>query len=145
MYLQPACYLPAIPVIEVDGNLLGVAPATADPATPEDRERYPVIWGALTHEAGHSAHSKVCPPPAERASWCQAAHLLEESRMEAAQITRRPGDRRWLRAAVSKLILGDFTAAAGAAPGTPARPARPPPWSWPARARASWTPPRPLR
>ena len=114
---HPACYLPLIPVIEVDGNLLGVSPATAAPASPADRERYPVAWGALTHEAGHAAHSKVCPPPAERANWCQAAHLLEESRMEAAQVTRRPGDRRWLRATVSKLILEDFTAA-GAAPGT---------------------------
>ena len=115
---HPACYLPAIPVIEVDGALLGVTPATARPASPADRERYPVLWGALTHEAGHAAHSKVCPPPAERANWCEAAHLLEESRMEAAQVTRRPGDRRWLRATVSKLILGDFTAA-GATPGTP--------------------------
>ena len=114
---HPACYLPLIPVIEVNGSLLGVSPATAAPASPADRERYPVLWGALTHEAGHAAHSKVCPPPAAKANWCQAAHLLEESRMEAAQVTRRPGDRRWLRATVSKLILEDFTAA-GAAPGT---------------------------
>ncbi len=115
---HPACYLPGIPVIEVDGTLLGVPPATARPASPADRERYPVLWGALIHEGGHAAHSKVCPPPAERANWCQAAHLLEESRMEAALLARRPGDRRWLRATVSKLILEDFTAA-GAAPGTP--------------------------
>jgi hypothetical protein len=115
---HPACYLPLVPVIEVDGGLLGVTPATANPASPADRERYPVLWGALTHEGGHAAHSKVCPPPAERANWCQAAHLLEESRMEAALLARRPGDRRWLRATVSKLILEDFTAA-GAEPGTP--------------------------
>jgi hypothetical protein len=115
---HPACYLPAIPVIEVDGDLLGVRPATADPASPADRERYPVLWGALTHEGGHAAHSKVSPPPTGKANWCEAAHQLEESRMEAAQVTRRPGDRRWLRATVSSLILGDFTTA-GAAPGTP--------------------------
>jgi hypothetical protein len=115
---HPACYLPGIPVIEVDGKLLRIKPADANPASPADRERYPVLWGALTHEGGHAAHSKVCPPPAGKANWCQAAHLLEESRMEAAQITRRPGDRRWLRATVSKLILEDFTTA-GAEPGTP--------------------------
>jgi len=114
---HPACYLPTIPVIEVDGGLLGVDPATADPASLADRERYPVTWGALTHEGGHVAHSKVPPPPPDAANWCQAAHMLEESRMEAAQVTRRPGDRRWLRATVSRLILDDFTAA-GAAPAT---------------------------
>jgi len=37
---HPACYLPAIPLIEVDGGLLGVDPATAAPASPADRERY---------------------------------------------------------------------------------------------------------
>ena len=115
---HPACYLPGIPVIEVDGKLLGIKPADANPASPSDRENYPVLWGALTHEGGHAAHSKVAPPPAGKANWCQAAHLLEESRMEAAQVTWRPGDRRWLRATVSKLILEDFTAA-GAEPGTP--------------------------
>jgi len=115
---HPTCYLPLIPVIEVDGSLLGVPPATARPASPSDRERYPVLWGALTHEGGHAAHSKVAPPPAGAANWCQAACMLEESRMEAALLARRPCDRRWLRATVSKLILEDFTAA-GAAPATP--------------------------
>jgi hypothetical protein len=115
---HPACYLPTVPVIEVDGTLLGVSPATARPASPADRERYPVLWGALTHEGGHAAHTLACPPPPQMANWCEAAHMLEESRMEARQVTRRPGDRRWLRATVSQLILDDFTTA-GAAPATP--------------------------
>jgi hypothetical protein len=116
---SPACYLPQAGRIEVDGALLGpVSPATADPASPADRDRYPVAWGALVHEAGHAAHSLAPPPPQDAANWCQAAHLLEESRMEAAQLARRPGDRRWLRSAVTTLILDDF-AAAGAAPASP--------------------------
>jgi hypothetical protein len=115
---HPACYLPLVPVIEVDGHLLGVAPATANPASPTDRQRYPVTWGALIHEGAHAAHSTFCPPPATTANWCEAAHQLEESRIEHRQLTRRPGDRRWLRATVTRLILDDFTAA-GADPADP--------------------------
>jgi hypothetical protein len=115
---HPACYLPLVPVIEVDGKLLGVAPATANPASPADRQRYPVTWGALIHEGAHAAHSSFCPPPAPVANWCEAAHQLEESRAEHRQVTRRPGDRRWLRATVTRLILDDFTAA-GADPSDP--------------------------
>ena len=115
---HPACYLPPVPVIEVDGRLLGVAPAIANPASPADRQRYPVTWGALIHECAHAAHSTFCPPPAPAANWCEAAHQLEESRAEHQQVTRRPGDRRWLRATVTRLILDDFTAA-GADPSDP--------------------------
>jgi hypothetical protein len=115
---SPACYLPAIPVIEVDGTLLGTDPAGCDPASPADRERYPVTWGALIHECAHAAHTRAPIPPEDRANWCQAARQLEESRIEARQVTRRPGDRRWLRAVVTRLILADFTAA-GAVPASP--------------------------
>jgi hypothetical protein len=115
---NPACYIPEIPVIEVDGKLLGTAPAGCDPASPADRERYPVAWGALIHECAHAAHTSDALPPPGRASWCQAASELEESRIEARQAGRRPGDRRWLRATTSRLILDDFTAA-GAEPASP--------------------------
>lgn len=37
-----------------------------------------------------------------------AAILLEESRIEAAHLARRPGDRHWLRACIHTLILSDF-------------------------------------
>jgi hypothetical protein len=123
---SPACHIPEVPgqnipglpVIEIDGNLLGVPPATARPGLPSDRARYAAFWGAFTHEGAHAAHTLARKPPAERAAWCQAAHQLEESRAEGRQVTRRPGDRRWLRATVTQLILDDFTAA-GAAPSTP--------------------------
>ena len=109
---SPACYLRDIPVIEVDGDLLEPDPDDCDPAIPADRDRYPVTWGALVHECAHAAHTQVRIPHERRANWCQAARQLEESRIEARQAGRRPGDRRWLRACAVKLILADFTAAA---------------------------------
>ncbi len=111
----PGCFHPPTATIELDGAHLGVDPATADPARPSDRERYPAFWGILAHEAAHAAHSRwttalpptVPPtvPPAVR----EAAFLLEESRIEATQLARRPGDRHWLRACTATIILADFT------------------------------------
>jgi hypothetical protein len=115
---SPACFFPASAAIEVDGTHLGVPPATANPASPADRERYPVTWGALIHECAHAAHTRWNPPPAEAAAWAEAARMLEESRIETAQTARRPADRRWLRETITSLILADFTAA-GAAPASP--------------------------
>jgi hypothetical protein len=115
---SPACYLRDIPVIEVNGDLLEADPDDCDPAIPADRERYPVTWGALIHECAHAAHTGVRIPHERRANWCHAARQLEESRIEARQARRRPGDRRWLRACATKLILADFTAA-GAEPASP--------------------------
>ncbi len=118
---SPACFLPALVRVEVDGHHLGVDPATADPARPSDRERYPATWGALTHEAAHAAHSHWLPavPPKAEAAWVDAAILLEESRIEAAHLRRRPGDRRWLRASATEFVLGDFPATPGAPPPSP--------------------------
>jgi hypothetical protein len=115
---SPACYLPTVPVIEVNGKYLGVAPATCDPASPADRERYPALWGATIHECAHVAHTSDSLPGPDRTNWCTAANQLEESRIEARQAGRRPGDRRWLRASATTIILDDFTKA-GAEAGTP--------------------------
>ncbi len=116
-----ACYLPALARVEVDGTHLGVDPATADPARPSDRERYPATWGALTHEAAHAAHSRwaAAIPATAAPAWAEAAILLEESRIEARQLRRRPGDRRWLRASATEFVLGDFPATPGAPPPSP--------------------------
>ncbi|MBF6341898.1 hypothetical protein IU450_39385, partial [Nocardia abscessus] len=35
------------------------------------------------------------------------AKLLEESRIEAAQLRRRPDDRHWLRASATEIVIGD--------------------------------------
>jgi len=115
---SPACYLRDIPVIEVDGDLLEPDPGDCNPASPADRDRYPVTWGALIHECAHAAHTRVRLPGEKRANWCQAARQLEESRIEHRQAGRRPADRRWLRASATRLVLADFTAA-GAEPASP--------------------------
>jgi hypothetical protein len=112
----PGCFLPALASIELDGRHLGVDPGTADPSRPSDRDRYPGLWGVMTHEGAHAAHTRWNPPPAAAAAWADAALILEESRIEAAQLTRRPGDRHWLRASATRLILDDFTAPAAATP-----------------------------
>jgi hypothetical protein len=104
----PACFLPAHATIEVDGTHLGsVDPATAAPHNISDRARYATAWGLLTHECAHAAHTSWQPPPGAPSGALAAALLLEESRIEAAQIRRRPDDRHWLRASATNLILAD--------------------------------------
>ncbi|WP_395110219.1 vWA domain-containing protein [Actinomadura sp. SCN-SB] len=122
----PGCFIPALATIELDGVHLGHDPAGCDPSRPSDRERYPALWGVFVHEAAHARHSawhataatgtgpgasSGLPAPAARAGgahW-EAAVLLEESRIEAAHLARRPGDHRWLRACITQLVLADFT------------------------------------
>ncbi|GAA2975807.1 vWA domain-containing protein [Actinokineospora diospyrosa] len=106
----PACFYPTRALIEVDGVHLGVDPATVDPADPFDRGRYATAWGLLTHECAHAAHSVWDPPDGTPPGIVDAATLLEESRMEAAHVRRRPDDRLWLRASAVNLILNDTDA-----------------------------------
>ncbi|MEG3636747.1 hypothetical protein [Micromonospora palythoicola] len=103
----PACFIREQATIEIDGTYLGVDPRHVDPHDPDAREQYPVAWGLLVHEAAHSQHTRWAfgSGPARVA---EATALLEESRIEAAQLRRRPGDRRWLRAAVTKILLDDI-------------------------------------
>jgi hypothetical protein len=108
----PACFIPASAEIEVNGACLPVDPATADPANPADRERYPALWGATVHECAHAAHSRWRAPKGTDAAWLSAATALEESRIEARQVARRPADRAWLRACTCQIVIGDFAAAA---------------------------------
>ncbi|MGC4808737.1 VWA domain-containing protein [Micromonospora sp. DT233] len=103
----PACFIRERATIEINGAYLSVDPRTVDPYDPDAREEYPVAWGLLVHEAAHSRHSRwqFGTGPARAA---EAAMLLEESRIEAAQLRRRPGDRRWLRATVTTILLDDI-------------------------------------
>ncbi|MCC8245025.1 vWA domain-containing protein [Saccharothrix luteola] len=104
----PACFYPARALIEIDGDHLGVDPATVDPANLSDRSRYAPTWGALTHECGHAKHTAWEPPPDAPPGVVAAAMLLEEPRMEAAQVRRRPDDRHWLRACVKGIVAADL-------------------------------------
>ncbi|MGW3960139.1 vWA domain-containing protein [Amycolatopsis sp. NPDC005003] len=104
----PACFYPHRALIEVDGDHLGVDPATVDPANMSDRTRYAPAWGALTHECGHAKHTVWKPPDDAPAGVVAAAMLLEEPRMEAAQVRRRPDDRHWLRACVKGIVAADL-------------------------------------
>jgi hypothetical protein len=106
----PACFYPARALIEVDGTHLGVDPATVDPANLADRARYATTWGLLTHECGHAKHTAWDVPEGTPPAVAEAAMLLEEPRMEAAQVRRRPDDRHWLRTSATNLILADTDA-----------------------------------
>lgn len=106
----PACFLPAHAAIEMDGTYLGtIDPATVTPHVMADRARYPVTWGMLVHECAHAAHSRWDTTTTGGAV-AEAAMVLEESRIEAAQIRRRPDDRYWLRAMARDIILADTKA-----------------------------------
>lgn len=103
----PACFLPALATIEVDGTHLGVDPASAAPHRVGDRTRYGTAWGLLVHECAHARHTAWEPPEGAPPGAMAAATMLEESRIEAAQIRRRPDDRHWLRASTIQLVLND--------------------------------------
>src|SRR5690242_881361 len=104
----PACLLTTQAMIEIDGtHLAPVNPGTARPDDPADRGRYATTWGLLVHECAHARHSLWTPPEDTPPAVLAAAELLEESRIEAAQITVRPDDRHWLRASSRALILAD--------------------------------------
>ncbi|MFF2811823.1 VWA domain-containing protein [Streptomyces sp. NPDC058000] len=110
----PAAFYPATARLEIDTALFApLHPATIRPARPGDEDHYPAAWGAFVHEAAHAAHSRWDTPPQLRGTALDVAgQILEESRAEHAHLRRRPGDRRYLRAAVRTLVLNDFTATA---------------------------------
>lgn len=116
-----AMFTPAWAAIAIEGTNLGIDPATARPWRVSDRHRYAPTWGALTHECAHAAHTGWTPDMAAAPESVEAAMLLEESRIEAAQLRRRPGDRHWLRACTRELVFAEFGGAEAAAALAPNR------------------------
>ncbi|GHJ52946.1 hypothetical protein Nm8I071_22530 [Nonomuraea sp. TT08I-71] len=99
----PACCYPDAGRIEVDATYIG-APDIANPRRAGHKRLAPTAYGLLVHEAAHAAHSLWRTPPGTPAVVAAVAELLEESRIEYRQRTRRRGDRRWLRHTVTTLI-----------------------------------------
>jgi hypothetical protein len=104
----PGAFYPTLGVMEIQQGLFGADPATLHPATLGDEDGYPTAWGVLTHEAAHGAHSLWQAPTGTDPYTAESADLLEESRAEHRHLARRPTDRAWLRAATTRLILGEF-------------------------------------
>jgi len=139
----PGCFIDALASIELDSATLtdhGIDPTTCTPERVSDRDRYAPTWGVLTHECAHARHSRwdlptgASEPSSVAAS---ASMMLEESRIEAAHLARRPGDRRWLRASATDLILPNILTLqaadqpAEATTPTPATPEAPEPTATP--------------
>ncbi|MFF0532699.1 VWA domain-containing protein [Nocardia amikacinitolerans] len=112
---SPAVFVPSRAAVEIDGTQLKIDPATARPERNGDRNRYPAVWGAFVHECAHAKHSAWNPPLVAHPGVVDAAYMLEESRIEAAQIRRRPDDRHWLRASATEIVIGDNGGAIAAA------------------------------
>lgn len=112
-------------VILIDGELLGCAPEEI-PVEPDADElkALVVVLGVLFHECGHVKHS---PTPRQLREipeeLLQDVKLLEEGRMEARLIEGVPRAKRYLRGAISKILL-EHEPADPLAPMTRARAAR---------------------
>ncbi|MDG4795019.1 VWA domain-containing protein [Micromonospora sp. WMMD1082] len=99
---------PATAEIQIDADLIG-DPEIADPRRLGHRSKVPVAYGVLLHEVAHVIYSHWDPPPTVPPVVREAALMLEESRIEGHYRTARPRDRRWLRHAMTSLIVPDDT------------------------------------
>jgi hypothetical protein len=102
----PACFYPNDRRIEVDATHIG-KPDIADPHRAGHKKLVPTAYGLLVHEAAHAAHSQWRAPDGTPPIVAAVADLLEESRAEGRQRTRRRADRRWLRHTVNTLLTTD--------------------------------------
>lgn len=98
-----ACFYPDRRRIEVDAVHIG-HPDVADPRRAGHKRLVPTAYGLLVHEAAHATHSQWATPPDTPPVVAHVAALLEESRAEHRQRSRRRGDRRWLHHTVTTLL-----------------------------------------
>jgi len=106
----PGMFNIATAVIELDADVCfeGIDPATINLADLRDHIRYMEGLGAFCHECAHAEHSRWIPGSSWPGPVVVAAFILEDLRIEAAQIRRRPLDLAWLRAASLKLDVPDL-------------------------------------
>lgn len=113
----PAWFNPATSTVTIDTTvgLAGVDPATVNPLTPQGRREHPVIVGLAAHEAAHAQHTRWTKSfgASESAVTAAMAVLLEEPRVEAHHLRRRPQDRPYLRA--QSVLLDVASLGAGSA------------------------------
>lgn len=105
----PGFYAPAAAKIVLDGNLIPVEPDSLEITTnPDHLKAFSALHGVLIHECGHANHSVEQPDfEGETEQVAMATTLLEEIRMEAKVIERRPDDAKWLRCSAKDIILGE--------------------------------------
>ncbi len=99
----PACFYPDARRIEVDATHIG-APDITNPRRAGHKRIVPTAYGLLVHEAAHATHSLWTTPAGTPPVVANVADLIEESRAENRQRSRRRGDRRWLRHTVTTLL-----------------------------------------
>ncbi|MEV7706617.1 hypothetical protein AB0O59_26755 [Streptomyces sp. NPDC088922] len=105
----PAAYFPTLGEVEFDARLFApLKPHEIHPRIVGDEERYPAAWGVFVHEAAHAAHSVWRGPAGADPRVVEAAHLLEESRVEGAHLITRPTDRTYLRTSARTLVMPDI-------------------------------------
>jgi hypothetical protein len=106
----PGSFTFATRVIELDADLCfeDLNPFTIHITNVADHHRYLPGLGVFAHECAHAAHTRWRPGPRWPMPVIWAAMLLEDLRIEAAQLRRRPLDRAWLRAAALRLDVPDL-------------------------------------
>jgi hypothetical protein len=117
----PGVYVPSSRIVCVDTNTIGVTPDTLDTNDSQHTKMLAAYVGVTIHEAGHAAHTNLDIINAMPNRVRSAAVLLEEIRMEAAQIRRRPQDQPHLRSSAHTLILDEINKNASAEPDSKTR------------------------
>ena len=112
----PACFVPNISEMEVDTKV--AFDKDADPVwIPDLTERdnqfdYPVVMGAVLHEAMHAQHSTWdlldCAKSVRDGFEHELVTSFEETRIEARGVKKFPGNVPFLRACALRLVIGDL-------------------------------------
>ena len=113
-----ASFVPSLAEVRFTTNVmfdpLTFDPDMFDPMDPHDRALHPHVIGAACHEAAHAAHTRLAFPEDVDDAASDWAIILEEPRIEAQLLRRRPQDRGFLRSAAITLAAGGSLAGRGA-------------------------------